>query len=204
MCISCYGTPESTAYGISIKTLIQGIACVNKNLGPNQNIITSDCHTTKNRSATGSIRTEGGASNSGKPGVTASFGGVTACGAKRHAGANGPRVGRRTGNYAATPVWVFVSDAAALTMVAERKKLITYLISFEDEFTYATVSSGLGREAPSWRSIDTAMPSLSPSMTAKRCSGSICWFPRSAARACAFCITSWDLMVKQLAIEYVH
>jgi hypothetical protein len=60
--------------------------------------------TTKNRSATGSIRTEGGATNSGQPGVTASFGGVTACGAKRHAGANGTRVGRRTGNCAATPV----------------------------------------------------------------------------------------------------
>lgn len=84
------------------------------------------CQTMKNRSATGSIRTEGGATNSGQPGVTASFGGVTACGAKCHTGANGPRVWRRTGNYAATPVWVFISDAAALTMVAEREKLITY------------------------------------------------------------------------------
>jgi len=61
--------------------------------------------TTKNRSATGRIRTEGGATNSGQLGVTASFGGVIACGAKYHAGADSTRVGRWTGNCAATPVW---------------------------------------------------------------------------------------------------
>ena len=60
--------------------------------------------TTKNRSATGGICTAGRAANSEHSGTSASFGGVTARGAKCHSGADGARVGCWTSNCAATPV----------------------------------------------------------------------------------------------------
>ena len=52
-----------------------------------------------------------------------------------------------------------------------------------ERMTSAASPSGA---APSLRSIDTAMPPRSESMTASRCSGSICGWPCRDAKAWAF------------------